>query len=77
VQPADFSPPESPSLDQQRDALQKGLGRAMRWAMTHFCRVAPPPPRRARMAYRGMSLSMLLRDVGNLSWTRSRDHKRG
>ena len=34
MQPADFSPPESPSLDQQRDALQKGLGRAMQWAMT-------------------------------------------
>ena len=34
MQPADFSPPESPSLDQQRDALQKGLGRAMRWAMS-------------------------------------------
>lgn len=28
----DFSPPLSPSLDQQRDALQKGLGRAMQWA---------------------------------------------
>src|SRR3954464_6352490 len=30
---ADFSPPSSPSLDQQRDALRKGLGRAMQWAM--------------------------------------------
>ena len=28
----DFAPPRSPSLDQQRDALQKGLGRAMQWA---------------------------------------------
>lgn len=28
----DFSPPLSPSLDQQRDALQKGLGRAWLWA---------------------------------------------
>lgn len=28
----DFSPSPSPSLDQQRDALQKGLGRAMQWA---------------------------------------------
>jgi hypothetical protein len=30
---ADFSPPATPSLDQQRDALRKGLGRAMQWAM--------------------------------------------
>jgi hypothetical protein len=30
---ADFSPPATPSLDQQRDALKKGLGRAMQWAM--------------------------------------------
>jgi hypothetical protein len=29
----DYSPPHSPSLDQQRSALQKGLGRAMQWAM--------------------------------------------
>src|SRR5215212_6224173 len=28
----DFSPPASPSLEQQRDALQKGLGRASQWA---------------------------------------------
>lgn len=28
----DFSPPTNPSLVQQRDALQKGLGRAMHWA---------------------------------------------
>ncbi len=28
----DFSPSTAPSLDEQRDALQKGLGRAMRWA---------------------------------------------
>ena len=30
---ADFCPPSSPSLDQQRDALQKGLGRALQWAL--------------------------------------------
>ena len=29
----DYSPATSPSLDQQRDALHKGLGRAMTWAM--------------------------------------------
>jgi hypothetical protein len=29
----DYSPPTSPSLDQQRDALRKGLGRTMPWAM--------------------------------------------
>lgn len=29
---ADYSPPTSPSLIQQRDALQKGLGRAWQWA---------------------------------------------
>ncbi len=29
-----FAPPRSPSLDQQRDALRKGLGRAMQWANT-------------------------------------------
>ncbi len=28
----DYSPPPLPSLDQQRDALQKGLGRAVQWA---------------------------------------------
>jgi hypothetical protein len=33
VQFADFSPPATPTLDQQRDALKKGLGRAMQWAM--------------------------------------------
>jgi hypothetical protein len=33
VQFADFSPPATPSLDQQRDALKKGLGRAMQWAI--------------------------------------------
>jgi hypothetical protein len=32
VQFADFSPPKTPSLDQQRDALKKGLGRAIEWA---------------------------------------------
>jgi hypothetical protein len=30
---SDHSPPASPSLDQQRDALRKGLGRAMQWAI--------------------------------------------
>ncbi len=30
----DYSPPSSPSLDQQRDALQKGLGRAWQWALS-------------------------------------------
>ena len=34
MQFADFSPPASPSVDQQRGALQKGLGRAMQWAMS-------------------------------------------
>ncbi len=29
----DYSPPSSPSLDQQQDALQKGLGRAWQWAL--------------------------------------------
>jgi hypothetical protein len=33
VKLADYSPATSPSLDQQRDALHKGLGRAMQWAM--------------------------------------------
>jgi hypothetical protein len=33
VKIADFSPSCSPSLDQQRDALQKGLGRAIQWAL--------------------------------------------
>jgi hypothetical protein len=33
VQVSDYSPPISPSLAQQQDALQKGLGRAMQWAM--------------------------------------------
>lgn len=28
----DFSPPTSPTLEEQRDALQKGLGRAVKWA---------------------------------------------
>ena len=31
---ADLSPTSSPSRDQQRDALRKGLGRAMQWATT-------------------------------------------
>jgi hypothetical protein len=30
----DYAPPTWPSLDQQRDALQKGLGRALQWAFT-------------------------------------------
>ena len=30
----DHSPPTSPSPDKQRDALRKGLGRAVQWAMT-------------------------------------------
>jgi hypothetical protein len=33
VKIADYSPVTSPSLDRQRDALQKGLGRAIQWAM--------------------------------------------
>ena len=33
MQFTDFSPPATPSLDQQRDALKKGLGRAMQWAV--------------------------------------------
>src|SRR5262249_36887195 len=28
----DYAPPALPSLAQQRDALRKGLGRALRWA---------------------------------------------
>jgi hypothetical protein len=32
VQHRAFSPPTSPTLQQQRDALQKGLGRVMQWA---------------------------------------------
>jgi hypothetical protein len=28
----DYSPPAEPTLDQMKDALQKGLGRAIRWA---------------------------------------------
>lgn len=33
VKATDFSPASSPSLDEQRDALRKGLGRAMLWAL--------------------------------------------
>jgi hypothetical protein len=33
VKLADYSPVTSPSLDQQEDALHKGLGRTMQWAM--------------------------------------------
>jgi hypothetical protein len=33
VKLADYTPATSPSLDQQRDALQEGLGRATQWAM--------------------------------------------
>jgi hypothetical protein len=29
----DYAPPASPSLEQQRDALRKGLGRAVQWAL--------------------------------------------
>ncbi len=29
----DFSPPSTPTREQQRDALQKGLGRALQWAL--------------------------------------------
>jgi hypothetical protein len=29
----DYSPPSSPSPEQQRDALQEGLGRALKWAL--------------------------------------------
>jgi hypothetical protein len=32
VEFGNFTPPPSPSLDQQRDALRKGLGRALQWA---------------------------------------------
>ena len=32
MQPFDFSPPSEPTLVQQHDALQKGLGRAWQWA---------------------------------------------
>lgn len=31
---ADYSPPAAPSLKQQRDALRKGLGRAVQWALS-------------------------------------------
>jgi hypothetical protein len=31
---SDYSPPPFPSPDQQRDALQKGLGRAWQWALS-------------------------------------------
>lgn len=30
---ADYSPPTAPSPDQQRDALRKGLGRSLQWAL--------------------------------------------
>jgi hypothetical protein len=33
MQFTDYSPPSSPSPDQQQDALQKGLGRALQWAL--------------------------------------------
>ena len=29
----DYSPPSTPSLDQRHDALRKGLGRALLWAV--------------------------------------------
>ena len=34
MQYGDYRPPTRPSFEQQQDALQKGLGRAMQWAMT-------------------------------------------
>ncbi len=37
----DFSPPAVPTLDQQRDALQKGLGRAVQWATAGFLSTEP------------------------------------
>lgn len=37
----DYSPPHLPSLDQQQDALRKGLGRAMQWAMSGHLDDAP------------------------------------
>ena len=37
----DYVPPASPSLDQQRDALRKGLGRATQWAMGRRLEEAP------------------------------------
>src|SRR5262245_48145572 len=30
----DYSPPPSPSPEQQRDSLRKGLGRALQWALS-------------------------------------------
>ena len=37
----DYSPPKTPSLDEQRDALQKGIGRALQWAMAGCLEDAP------------------------------------
>jgi len=37
----DFSPSTVPSLDQQRDALQKGLGRAVQWATAGMLAAEP------------------------------------
>lgn len=37
----DFSPPAAPTLDQQRDALQKGLGRAVQWATAGLLSTGP------------------------------------
>src|SRR5438270_7153266 len=37
----EYSPPQTPSLDQQRDALQKGLGRALQWAQRGRLREEP------------------------------------
>lgn len=34
MKPGDYAPPAFPSLEQQQDALQKGLGRAVHWAMS-------------------------------------------
>jgi hypothetical protein len=41
MNPGDYSPPHLPSPEQQRDALQKGLGRAMQWAMSRQLDDAP------------------------------------
>ena len=41
MQFVDFSPSDSPSLAQQRDALQKGLGRTFRWASSGHLADAP------------------------------------
>ncbi len=37
----DYSPPSWPASDQQRDALQKGLGRAWQWAVNRRLKDEP------------------------------------